>query len=103
MSERADNRLLHDLAYSLQSNRKALEDRQHPGHDAQFHRIDEHVQASQRMGQPVVSVDTNKRELVGQFHNGGRERPPRADQKAFRYTTFSIRMSATRFGMGSVT
>jgi hypothetical protein len=73
VSERTVNRLLHNLGYSLQSNRKTLEGSAHPDRDAQFHYINQRVQAFQRQRQPVVSVDTKKKELVGQFRNGGRE------------------------------
>ena len=73
VSERTVNRLLHDLGYSLQSNRKTLEGRAHPDRDAQFHYINRRAKAFQKQGQPVISVDTKKKELVGQFRNGGRE------------------------------
>jgi transposase len=76
VSERTVNRLLHELGYSLQSNRKTLEGCHHPDRDAQFQYINRRVQAFQRQGQPVVSVDTKKKELVGQFRNGGREWHP---------------------------
>jgi Rhodopirellula transposase DDE domain len=76
VSERTVNRLLHDLGYSLQSNRKTLEGRAHPDRDAQFQYINRRAKAFQRQGQPVVSVDTKKKELVGQFRNGGREWHP---------------------------
>jgi hypothetical protein len=76
VSERTVNRLLHDLGYSLQSNRKTLEGRAHPDRDAQFEYINRWAKAFQRQGQPVVSVDTKKKELVGQFRNGGREWHP---------------------------
>ena len=72
-SERTVNRLLHEAGYSLQANRKTLEGKQHPDRDAQFRRISRRVRAFQKLGQPVVSVDTKKKELVGQFRNGGRE------------------------------
>jgi transposase len=76
VSERSVNRLLHDLGYSLQSNRKTLEGRDHPDRDAQFQYINRKAKAFQRQGQPVVSVDTKKKELVGQFRHGGREWHP---------------------------
>lgn len=76
VSERTINRLLHALGYSLQSNRKTQEGRQHPDRDAQFQHLNRRVKAFQRQGQPVVSVDTKKKELVGQFRNGGREWQP---------------------------
>jgi Rhodopirellula transposase DDE domain len=77
VSERTVNRLLHDLGYSLQSNRKTIEGKGHPDRDAQFQYINRRVKAFQRQGQPVVSVDTKKKELVGQYRNGGRERQPK--------------------------
>jgi Rhodopirellula transposase DDE domain len=75
--ERSVNRLLHALDYSLQSNRKTIEGKSHPDRDAQFQYINRRVKAFQRQGQPVVSVDTKKKELVGQFRNGGREWQPK--------------------------
>ncbi len=77
VSERTVNRLLHDLGYSLQSNRKTIEGRGHPDRDAQFQHINRRAKAFQRQGQPVVSVDTKKKELVGQYRNGGREWQPK--------------------------
>jgi transposase/DNA-binding phage protein len=82
VSERTVNRLLHDLGYSLQSNRKTLEGRHHPDRDAQFQHINRKAKAFQRQGQPVVSVDTKKKELVGQFRNGGREWHPQGQPEA---------------------
>jgi len=82
VSERTVNRLLHDLGYRLQSNRKTLAGRHHPDRDAQFQYINRRAKAFQRQGQPVVSVDTKKKELVGQFHNGGREWHPHGQPEA---------------------
>jgi Rhodopirellula transposase DDE domain len=65
--------LLHDLEYSLQANRKTREGKQHPDRDAQFEHINRQVRAFQRQGQPVVSVDAKKKELVGDFKNPGQE------------------------------
>jgi transposase len=76
VSERTVNRLLHALGYSLQSNRKTIEGCAHPDREAQFQYINRRAKAFQRQGQPVVSVDTKKKELVGQFRNGGREWRP---------------------------
>ena len=76
VSGRSVNRLLHALGYSLQANRKTLEGRQHPDRDAQFQYIYRQVQVFQNAGQPVISVDTKKKELVGQYRNGGREWRP---------------------------
>jgi hypothetical protein len=69
--------LLQDLDYSLQANRKTSEGKGHPDRDAQFRYIDEQVRAFQREGQPVISVDSKKRELVGNFKNPGHEWQPR--------------------------
>jgi Rhodopirellula transposase DDE domain len=68
--------LLHDLNYSLQANRKTREGASHPDRDAQFEHINRQVRAFQRAGQPAVSVDSKKRELVGDFKNAGQEWRP---------------------------
>ena len=82
VSERSVNRLLHALGYSLQANRKTLEGRQHPDRDGQFRYIDERVREFQGAGQPVVSVDTKKKENLGRYRNGGREWRPEGQPKA---------------------
>jgi len=64
--------LLHDLDYSLQANRKTLEGAGHPDRNAQFEHINAAVTAQIARGQPAISVDTKKKELVGRFKNGGR-------------------------------
>lgn len=74
--------LLHEMDYSLQANRKTKEGAKHPERDAQFEHINQKVQAVQKRGQPVISVDAKKRELIGNFKQGGREwhpqgKPPR--------------------------
>jgi hypothetical protein len=69
-------RLLRAAGYSLQSNRKTKEGGSHPDRNAQFEHINATVRAFQDRGQPVISVDTKKKELVGQFKNGGREWQP---------------------------
>jgi hypothetical protein len=80
--------LLVDLGYSLQANRKAKEGVAHPDRDAQFTYINEQVQAFQSRGQPVVSVDTKKKELVGDFKNGGREWQPQGQPELVRVYDF---------------
>jgi Rhodopirellula transposase DDE domain len=65
-------RCLHEMDYSLQANVKSLEGEQHPDRDAQFRHINTEVKAFLKSGDPVVSVDTKKKELVGAFKNGGR-------------------------------
>ena len=65
--------LLHHLGYTLQANRKSTEGTQHPDRDAQFNYLNEQVRGAQEQGHPVISVDTKKKELIGEFKNGGRE------------------------------
>jgi transposase len=65
-------RLLSECGYSLQANRKTIEGKQHPDRDAQFRHISERVQAYQRTGCPVISVDTKKKEPLGKMKNPGR-------------------------------
>jgi hypothetical protein len=65
--------LLRRQGYSLQANRKTLEGTQHPDRDAQFRQINAIAKDFLSRGQPVISVDTKKKELVGDFKNGGRE------------------------------
>jgi len=65
--------LLRKLGFSLQSNRKRAEGAQHPDRNAQFEHIDETVRRQLEQGDPAISVDTKKKELVGNFKNAGRE------------------------------
>ncbi len=65
--------LLRDMGYSLQSNRKTEGGNDHPDRDAQFRHINEAVRAALARGQPVVSVDTKKKELIGNYVNSGRK------------------------------
>jgi transposase len=68
--------LLHELGYSLQANRKTKEGSKHPDRNAQFEHLNGKVKWSLARHQPVISVDTKKKELVGDFKNGGRELRP---------------------------
>jgi len=68
--------LLKELGYSLQGNRKTLEGGDHPDRNAQFEYINGKVEAALSAEQPVISVDTKKKELVGQYKNGGKEWRP---------------------------
>lgn len=70
------SRLLKDLGYSLQANRKILEGAQHPDRNAQFENINEKVRKQLEKNEPVISVDTKKKELVGNFKNAGKELRP---------------------------
>jgi len=79
VSHQAVASLLDELGYSLQGNQKTKEGSAHPDRDAQFRFIHGRVENFQRRGQPVVSVDTKKKELVGDFKNAGREWHPKGD------------------------
>ena len=69
-------KLLPQLGYSRQANRKANDGRQHADRDAQFEHINAQVRAFQADDQPVISVDTKKKELVGNFSNKGTDYRP---------------------------
>src|SRR5215469_2819590 len=71
--------LLRAEGFSLQGNAKTIEGKQHPDRDAQFRYINEQARAYREAGDPVVSVDTKKKELAGGFKNGGREWRPAGD------------------------
>ncbi len=73
------SRLLKDLGYSLQANRKRLEGTQHPDRNAQFEHINEMIRQQLEAKEPVISVDTKKKELVGPYKNGGRELRAKGD------------------------
>lgn len=68
--------LLHKMQYSLQGNAKTIEGTEHPDRNVQFEYINARAKAFQRRSQPVISVDTKKKELVGNYKNGGREWHP---------------------------
>ncbi|MGH7461139.1 MAG: ISAzo13 family transposase [Longimicrobiales bacterium] len=82
--------LLHELGYRLQANRKTREGPQHPDRDAQFRYINDQVRRSLRKGQPAVSVDTKKKELVGDFKNQGREWRPKGSPERVRVHDFLV-------------
>ncbi|MEU8269385.1 ISAzo13 family transposase [Sphaerisporangium sp. NPDC049002] len=72
-------RLLKEQGFSLQANTKTLEGKQHPDRDAQFGYVNEQVKEHQAAGQPVISVDTKKKEQLGQMPNAGRQWRPKGD------------------------
>jgi hypothetical protein len=80
--------LLEALGYSLQGTRKTKEGSAHPDRNAQFAHINQQVQAFQQRGQPVVSVDAKKKELVGEFANAGREYQPKGHPEQVRVYDF---------------
>ena len=81
---------LHGLGYSLQGNRKTREGSANPDRDAQFAHINATVEAALAAGEPAISVDTKKKELVGDFKNGGREWHPKGTPEAVRVHDFVI-------------
>ena len=95
--------LLHEEGFSLQGNAKALEGEQSPDRDAQFRYLNEQAREHQDAGEPVVSVDTKKKELVGNYHNGGREWRPAATPSGSMSTTSPTRGWARPSRTGSTT
>jgi transposase len=89
-SRRMVAELLHELGYSLQANRKTFEGKSHPDRNAQFEHINAQVQAALRAGEPVISVDAKKKELVGDFKNAGREWQPEGQPEPVRVYDFII-------------
>ncbi len=81
-------RLLAALGYSLQANRKTEEGQDHPDRNAQFEHISRRVRSFQRRGQPVISVDTKKKELVGNYRTAGQEWRPRGQPRPVKAKDF---------------
>jgi transposase len=89
-SHRMVAELLHELGYSLQANRKTLEGSSHADRDQQFQHINQQVAQLLTQRQPVISVDTKKKELVGDFKNNGAELRPKSDPEKVRVHDFVI-------------
>ncbi len=89
-SQKLVGRLLRRLGFSLQANRKTREGTSHPDRNAQFEYINTLVDTFQAAGQPAISVDTKKKELVGDFKNGGRELRPRGQPEPVRVHDFVL-------------
>jgi transposase len=90
VSPKAVSKLLRRLGYSLQANRKTLEGADHPDRDAQFEYINAKTKAALAADQPAISVDTKKKELVGDFKNAGREYHPKGQPQTVRVHDFKI-------------
>jgi hypothetical protein len=90
--------LLHELGYSLQGNAKTQEGKQHPDRDAQFRYIAHEVSRCQKRKQPTISVDTKKKELVGNFKNAGRSWRPASTPHRVRVHDFVIPATRTTGG-----
>ena len=89
-SQKLVGRLLRRLGFSLQANSKTREGTHHPDRNAQFEYINAQVQAFQAAGQPAISVDTKKKELVGDFKNAGRELRPKGRPEPVRVHDFAL-------------
>jgi hypothetical protein len=83
-------RLLRQLGFSLQANKKTREGAAHPDRDLQFEHINAKIRQFRNCNQPAISVDTKKKELVGDFKNGGRELRPKGDPQPVRVHDFEI-------------
>lgn len=81
-------RILHEEEYSLQGNRKTKEGSDHPDRNGQFEHVAASIQEFQTTGQPVISVDTKKKELVGEFKNPGKEYRPKASPRPVKMYDF---------------
>src|SRR3972149_66347 len=88
ISANSVKRLLPKLGYSRQENRKADQGTRHPDRNAQFEHINAKVIAAQAAGQPVISVDTKKKELVGNYKNGGPDYRPKGDPRRVKVHDF---------------
>jgi transposase len=91
VSPRSVLRLLHRLGYSLQANAKVTEGRQRPDRDAQFHYLNDEADAFINDEQPVISVDTKKKELIGDYANGGAEWSPQGEPERVQVHDFANR------------
>ena len=98
-------RLLKGAGYSLQANAKTAEGRQHPDRDGQFRYINDAVRAHQADGQPVISVDAKKKELIGSYKNNGREWMPQGKPEQVNVYDFIDRDAGkvTPYGVYDVT
>jgi hypothetical protein len=90
VSQKLVGLLLRELGYSCQANRKIREGTSHPDRDAQFAHINATVQAAIVAGEPAISVDTKKKELVGDFKNSGRELCPKGKPEPVRVHDFEL-------------
>jgi hypothetical protein len=89
-SQKLVGQLLRRLGFSLQGNKKTREGASHPDRDRQFENINDKIKQFQSTGQPAISVDTKKKELVGDFKNGGRELRPKGGPEPVRVHDFKI-------------
>ena len=90
VSSRIVANLLHEHDYTLQANRKTKESSAHPDRDAQFAYLNGQAQHHQQQGLPVISVDTKKKELIGDFKNAGQEWRPKGDPERVKVHDFIV-------------
>lgn len=105
ISPNSVRKLLCELGFSRQANRKAEEGARHPDRNAQFEYINGEVLSAQAAGQPVISVDTKKKELVGNYRNGGSDYRPKGDPKRVNVHDFEDKKlgKVTPYGVYDVT
>ena len=105
ISDRTVAALLYEAGYSLQANCKTREGRRHPDRNAQFEYINAQARRFQKRGQPVISVDTKKQELVGDFKNPGRAWRPQGEPEEVRVHDFQDKQlgKAIPYGVYDVT
>ena len=105
VSYRLVAQLLNAADYSLQANRKTREGPQHPDRDAQFQYLNDQVRRFQRQHRPAISVDTKKKELIGDFKNPGREWRPKGNPEPVRVHDFLIKEQgkAVPYGVYDIT
>jgi hypothetical protein len=103
--DRTVARLLYEADYSLQANRKTREGKSHPDRDAQFRYIHQRVLEARKRRQPVISVDTKKKELVGNYKNAGQEWQPEGEPEKVKVHDFSDKKlgKAIPYGVYDVT
>ena len=105
ISPNSVRKLLTGLGFSRQSNRKAEEGSKHPDRNAQFEHVNAKVVAARAAGQPVISVDTKKKELIGAFKNGGTDYRPKGDPRRVKVHDFEDKTlgKVTPYGVYDVT
>lgn len=94
--------LLVEMGYSLQSNRKTLEGKQHPERDGQFQHIAQQVKSFQSQHRPVISIDTKKKENIGQFKNGGPEWHPKGEPTLVKTHDFPDKIQGKAIPYGAI-
>src|SRR6266581_4357627 len=95
--------ILHELGFSLQANKKSIEGTSHPDPDAQFEHINSTCRAFEQQGNPIISIDCKKKELIGNFKNNGTNGRQKESTPMSMCMTFFLWLMAVRSPMGSTT